>query len=1444
MAHSRIGWVNLWIVVALAALFVLPSQGIAARGVPSPAASLPTPQSTPRSGPAVTACAAPCVLATIPVGSAPEDIAYDLSNREIFVTNWNSNTVSVASTQNNTVVANITVGTNPYGLAYDSGKGEVFVANWGTYTVSVINCTSDQVVATINLPSVSYPRGVAYDSAKGEVFVTEASGNVAVISDGTNSIIATIPVGSASTIPVDDVYDSGKGEVFVVDNSNTGNGNVSVISDSTNTVVATILVGFSPWYEAYDGGKGEVLVTNKIGGTLSVIDDSTNKVTNTVVLNTEPAGVAYDRGKGEAFVANYGTNNVTILNDSKNTPVANVNVGSGPAGTAYDQADGEIFVANGNANSVSVVSDGTHGSITFTESGLPTGTNWSLVWNGTSSATKTTSLTLTEPNGTYTYSIGNVTVGGHKYLPSPSLGSITISGASLTQSITFVGPPTYSATFPESGLPAGTNWSVTLNGTTNSTTTYKITFGHLSNNSTGYTFSVHRLVGYTASPSSGQVVINGANVTTPINFTKTPQAKYLVTFTEIGLSAGTSWSVVFNGTTNTSGSSTLTFTMPNGTYPYTVAPVPGYAASPSSGTLTVSGAGGAQAVTFTTVVTSVPVGSGPIGLAYDSANGYVYVANGGGNNVTVLNGTKVVANVPCGPGPWGVVYDPQNGYVYTANWNGGSTSQTVTVINGLKDVTNITVGSQPMGITYDSKNGTIWVANDGGGGGLSVIRGTLVVWSLSNPSLASGIAYDPSHDYAYSADRSTGGGTITNASGTFLTFPTGGSTQPYWVTDIPGRGEVYVSEYGGNTLEVLNGTRITGNITSVYSPMGLAYDPVSGYAYVTQYGRASVNVIVGTVSLGNISVGSNPIDALYDPANGLVYVTNRMSNNVSIINTSAVFSTTLASVGVTPTSASLLLNGTQIFSATPVCKGGPCASGVAYSWTLTSNLGKLSASTGNPVTFTAGSTKGNLTLFVNATLSNATVQSSPVPIFISSSPTPTLSAVSVAPTSATVTVNGTRRFTATASCTSTCPPGVTYLWTLNNTLGSVSPSTGSATTFTAGPTPGATTLTVTASLNGTNRQANASITISGQTPVLSSISITPTSVAIGVGNSSSFTAHPNCNGGPCPSNVVYSWSLQNSSLGNLTASFLPTATFTAGNTAGQEILFATGDLNGVQQTGLAIINITKGAVPTLTGLALSPSPTVLVQAGRSLAFNATPSCSVNPCPSGIVYNWVLNNTLGNLSSTTGPSVVFTAGASAGAASLTVTSQLDGVSKTATSGITITSSVVPVITGVAITPNSASLNINQGRGLTANASCAPGPCPSSTTYAWSLNNSLGSINPSTGTSTQFTAGSASGSVTLKVNASFNGKIVTNSVVITISQPTPPRGNSTALPTFLGLPGYEGYILLIPIAAAVAAAILAVLLRRKKAETTPQPSADHQGYPEYPGNSQQPPYPPGQ
>ena len=228
-------------------------------------------------------------------------------------------------------------------------------------------------------------------------------------------------------------------------------------------------------------------------------------------------------------------------------------------------------------------------NVTITETGLPSGTMWSLnLSNGTNYTSTSTSLTFKAPNGTYDYSLYT---SASNYIAVS--GNFTVSGAPLTKTVTF--DYSYVVTFTETGLPSGTSWSVTVNGTKLSTTTTSISVREINGT---YSYTVSGLPGYSLTSSySGSFTVKGAAVSISLTF---KQVVYTVTFTETGLPSGTTWSLTLaNGTVLTSSNTSISFTEPNGTYSYTLNTTnSNYKANSTSGSFTVSGSAVSETVGF------------------------------------------------------------------------------------------------------------------------------------------------------------------------------------------------------------------------------------------------------------------------------------------------------------------------------------------------------------------------------------------------------------------------------------------------------------------------------------------------------------------------------------------------------------------------------------------------------------------------------------------------------------------------------------------------------------------------------------------------------------------------------------------------------------------------------------------------------------------------------
>ena len=133
---------------------------------------------------------------------------------------------------------------------------------------------------------------------------------------------------------------------------------------------------------------------------------------------------------------------------------------------------------------------------------------------------------------------------------------------------------------------------------------------------------------------------------------------YLVTFTESGLPTGTSWSVTFNGQTESSTGSFITFSgIPPGTYTYTVTPPSGYFASPSSGSVTVTSSNVTEPISFSQQTYSLTI--------YSEDGGSVTYVYPDGNIEQVPVGGSSTIQVPAGAEVSILAY-PSAGYLFSA----------------------------------------------------------------------------------------------------------------------------------------------------------------------------------------------------------------------------------------------------------------------------------------------------------------------------------------------------------------------------------------------------------------------------------------------------------------------------------------------------------------------------------------------------------------------------------------------------------------------------------------------------------------------------------------------------------------------------------------------------------------------------------------------------------
>ena len=262
-----------------------------------------------------------------------------------------------------------------------------------------------------------------------------------------------------------------------------------------------------------------------------------------------------------------------------------------------------------NVTSSNVLIDITYSSttygITFSEEGLPStgsSTEWSVNFNGMTVYSNSTMISLTEPDGTYAYTIHSESV----FLPDPSSGTITIDGSSVSIPVQFTNNFEI-VTFFEHGLPrysslTQTQWRVTLKNTSLGLNVSETSFNTSLNfnvPSGNYTYSASTINTFNLSGGSGTVTVikkfTYVNITFIPDFNGVEFLEHGLPYSVNGTSSATPlWSVnLKNNTkgvnfTDYSNQPQLFFNVTNGNYRFVVSMIQGFSILPGSGYVNVS----------------------------------------------------------------------------------------------------------------------------------------------------------------------------------------------------------------------------------------------------------------------------------------------------------------------------------------------------------------------------------------------------------------------------------------------------------------------------------------------------------------------------------------------------------------------------------------------------------------------------------------------------------------------------------------------------------------------------------------------------------------------------------------------------------------------------------------------------------------------------------------
>ncbi len=453
-------------------------------------------------------------------------------------------------------------GTTPYAYAWTFGDGTTSTAQDPTHTYTV----AGQYTATLTVTD-------AHGVTAGAVVSIAVSGPLSAHASAS-------PTSGGVPLAVQFAGSGGGGVPPYSYFWTFGDGNSSTLQDPSHTysAVGNYSVGLTVTDHQGSTASASLLIRAAPAPTYSVDFHETGLPSGTS-WNVSLGGIVRSSGTASiAFALENGSYAYSIgVSDSRYRPIT---------------AHGTVTVSGG-PKTVAVGFEPMNYTITFTESTLPSGRTWSVVFGSQNRSTSGPSIAFTAVNGSYAFTVS----GPAGYGVLPSAGSLAVRGGNETLTEVF-SAQLYQVDFRASGLPSGTNWTVTLGTTSRSSTTAFVNFSSLIGT---YPYVLTAVAGFLASPTNGSLTVSASNQTVPVAFTP---ILYPVTFAETGLPNATAWELTVDGISHPIPGTSISLPLAAGTHTYSVGPPSGYQTPNASGTVVVIDRAVAVQIPFSAVTPS------------------------------------------------------------------------------------------------------------------------------------------------------------------------------------------------------------------------------------------------------------------------------------------------------------------------------------------------------------------------------------------------------------------------------------------------------------------------------------------------------------------------------------------------------------------------------------------------------------------------------------------------------------------------------------------------------------------------------------------------------------------------------------------------------------------------------------------------------------------------
>ena len=318
------------------------------------------------------------------VGQKPIAVAASPTRNEVYVVNSGAadgqGSVSVINAENNTVAGAINVHRLPVSIEIDSSGEVAYVANSGSNTISVLDLKARSEIAAIGAGEEPVAARLSPDNKT--LAVANRRGNsVSLFDPATRRLRAIFEgcSGASDAVILPDsskvfVPCSGGHQIMVIalahpEVHSSQPGRAPFVPAQPDRLEALLDVGQAPMQLALKPDGGEVFALNSLSDSISEIITGTDDVNSVTLIGDTPVRGLVSADNAMLYVANFRSPYVTVYAIDEGQRIGSIHAGDGSSALAFSNSGLLLFVVDSRSGDVAVARTATHSLFTLLPAG-------------------------------------------------------------------------------------------------------------------------------------------------------------------------------------------------------------------------------------------------------------------------------------------------------------------------------------------------------------------------------------------------------------------------------------------------------------------------------------------------------------------------------------------------------------------------------------------------------------------------------------------------------------------------------------------------------------------------------------------------------------------------------------------------------------------------------------------------------------------------------------------------------------------------------------------------------------------------------------------------------------------------------------------------------------------------------------------------------------------